>query len=137
MTIEELLKPRYKVIADYTDSMFSVGGIIIEDWQDADLWYCRDYKNEEYWFPKNDVIENFPHLFKKLEWWEERDFDLSGMFVRFGALDKQHAYYKLIKPSDYRYGFWEMGGNYTYPLHESFPATEQEYDNYIKSKTTT
>jgi hypothetical protein len=55
MTPEDLLKPRYKVVADYPDSIFKIGGILIQG--EKDLTEAAKY----------------PHLFKKLEWWEERE----------------------------------------------------------------
>lgn len=61
MTPTELMKPRYKVIADWPDnSKHKIGNIINAgnvEWPEN---YCE-------W------LDNFPHLFKKLEWWEERN----------------------------------------------------------------
>ena len=59
MTTEELLKPRYLVIADYPgmdDDGYYIGQVkenIAEN-------YCK-------------LLDKYPHLFRRLEWWEMRD----------------------------------------------------------------
>lgn len=59
MTAEELLKPRFEVIADYPNYIFDVGEIIETE---------RAYRPVS--FAKN--LEEFPHLFRKLNWWKHR-----------------------------------------------------------------
>jgi len=65
MNTKQLLEPRFLVIADFPDSDFKVGEIEDRDWEkyvngedetDGILW----------------KISDFPHLFKKLNWWEYR-----------------------------------------------------------------
>lgn len=54
MSTEELMKVRYKVIADYPgmDDFYKIGEIIQ---------------------PRYPIhYGSYPHIFKKLEWWEER-----------------------------------------------------------------
>ena len=58
MKSAELLKPRFKVIADYPKSVFKVGETL-----HGDLIYC-DTNGPKY--------SDYPHLFRKLNWWEER-----------------------------------------------------------------
>jgi hypothetical protein len=62
MSVEELLKPRYKVIADYPNNSWSVGEIIDRDWG----WDGDD----EIGFKHH--ISHYPHLFQRLEWWQDR-----------------------------------------------------------------
>lgn len=64
MTTEELLKPRYKVIADYPFSDFKVGDILNQDKKREWLW---EYNHSEISKP-----HAYPHIFKELQWWEER-----------------------------------------------------------------
>lgn len=64
MTVEELLKPRYKVIADYPGSPFIVGSVGVKHYA-------------EWVFELNGVVsdvavENYPHLFRLMHWSEER-----------------------------------------------------------------
>lgn len=65
MTAQELLKPRFEVIADYPDSEFKVGEIEDRDW----MKYVNgeDETDGILW-----KISDFPHLFRKLNWWEHR-----------------------------------------------------------------
>lgn len=119
LSVEELLKPRYKVIADYPNSRLRNGQILNIEGDENDI----------------DGFAKYPHLFQKLEWWEERSFDLAGMYIRAGELAKRHIYYKL-KRSD-RYGFWEMtsrGYDYYYPINGCYPATKEEYDQFINTQ---
>lgn len=58
MTAEELLKPRFEVIADYPMSNYKVGEII----------ECKG--NRIGTFNKDKV--KYPHLFRKMNWWEKR-----------------------------------------------------------------
>jgi hypothetical protein len=72
MTKEELLQPRYKVIADWPGSPLRIGCILQDDVESCFIIYpdgSKDLTSSYVWRNK----ANYPHLFKKLEWWEERD----------------------------------------------------------------
>lgn len=92
MTTEELLKPRVKCISPtnehYPNSPFTVGDILEQ--VHPELSSSNPYKgNWEY--GKNKEIyhpEKFPHLFKKLEWWEDRKPEDMPEYVRRGELEK-------------------------------------------------
>lgn len=70
MSKEELLKPRYKVIADYPGNVQPIGHICS---------VVGDMASIIYWCNQKD---NYPHLFKKLEWWEERKLKEMPEFVK-------------------------------------------------------
>ena len=66
--MKNLLQPRFEVIATYPNSNYKVG----------DILYKIEYATEE-WYDNGNVfiihrqeIEKYPHLFKKLAWWEKR-----------------------------------------------------------------
>lgn len=63
LTIEELLTPRWKVIADYPQSLFFINEIV-----HYDGFWART-KEVKIGINPND----YPLIFKKLEWWEERE----------------------------------------------------------------
>jgi hypothetical protein len=65
MTVEELLKPRYKVIADYPNSLFEAGEVLTK------IEGISVYSTGRVGIDAYDV-SHYPHLFRKLEWWEER-----------------------------------------------------------------
>ena len=66
MTKEQLLKPRWKVIADFPDSDYKVGSIEDRDW-------CKYVNSEDETDGIVWKISDFPHLFKELKWWEHRE----------------------------------------------------------------
>jgi hypothetical protein len=138
MTVEELLIPRYKVIADFPGNEWEVG-VVFEKLDKTAGWLSPCFNINI--GMRIETAEKYPHLFRKLEWWEERDFDLTGMYIRVGDKDKPHEYYKLVEKVEYRgFELWGMidptGHKHYYPLNETFPATEKEYNDYIKQKQT-
>lgn len=68
MNKEQLLKPRWKVIADFPDSDYKVGSIEDRDW-------CKYVNSEDETDGIVWKISDFPHLFKELNWWEERKIE--------------------------------------------------------------
>jgi hypothetical protein len=68
MKAEELMKPRFEIIANYPDNDFGkVGEILDRDW-------CKYINgNEEEGIEWK--ISDFPHLFRKLNWWECRKIE--------------------------------------------------------------
>lgn len=79
MTAKELLKPRFEVIADYPNPKdycyFPVGEIIkIESLEDI------------------NYLEKYPHLFRKLNWWEHRKIEDMPKKVMSLADDKKDTY---------------------------------------------
>ena len=114
--------PRLEVIADYPGSVFKVGSIV-------------DLSKDTYvtgW-------ETYPHLFRKLEWWEYRKPDempeyISFNYNIFGKSNLGIVFEKVFK--------WEVGKHtrafideqltQVYSVMEGvLPATEQEYTNFI------
>lgn len=65
MTAKELMNPRFEVIADYPSNQNEVGTIL----------QCPNFDNDftkKYWIDSN---ERYPHLFRKMNWWEKRTAD--------------------------------------------------------------
>lgn len=61
-TAKDLLFPRFEVIADYPSNQHSKGTVL----------ECPDYNQEftkKYWVANH---ERYPHLFRKMNWWEKR-----------------------------------------------------------------
>jgi hypothetical protein len=70
MTAEELLKPRFEVIADFPLLKNKVGEIII-----AKKPYWRIELDFLFLNSSNISPEAYPHLFRKLNWWEHRKIE--------------------------------------------------------------
>src|SRR4051812_21904892 len=111
MTKENLLKPRFKVIASYPKSIYAVGDIIYlpdPNWMYADETYCKE-----------DFFEDYPAIFRKLEWWEERDMKDMPEYVSYN--------YSIITIEQLYFNengfFWQ----------DVLVATKEEYDAYMKT----
>ena len=127
MTTEELLKPRYKVIADYPNCTFSVGQVLVQDdKEETDFWTGDQLYTDRY--PKQ-----YPHLFKKLEWWEERKPEDMPEYVKDNTsipkvirkVDKhfwnERYEMKEFKPDENTY----VSEKRTYNYNGHSPATEE------------
>ena len=68
MKAEELMKPRFEVIADYPNNKLVIGSVIESDSDQM-------FKIQEGYFLGLKRIEQYPHLFRKLNWWEKRSIE--------------------------------------------------------------
>src|SRR4051812_40933853 len=73
MSPEELLKPRYKVIADYPKSLYYVGDIINAGTTSEDCIYCDR---------EGPRMRHYPHLFEPLPWWKDRKVEDMPEYVK-------------------------------------------------------
>lgn len=147
MTVEELLMPRYKVIADYPHNPYKVGDLLEEFTKTAfklTVTYNGNSMDETQanTYPAS-AIEKMPHLFRKLNWWEERKVEDMPEYVKLVIKGKTQYVHKVEK--------WIGENSVGQPLYEYFnavnylstacvselePATEQEYNTFINSKPT-
>jgi len=67
MTTEELLKPRYKVIAKYPESRFEVEEILTQ-------WIGSNFAGKNPYAILSNPQE-YPKVFKELHWWEDREIE--------------------------------------------------------------
>lgn len=72
-----LLKPRYEVIADYPNSPHGVGDILEQYGDSLNSYRLGDmvYHNRQ--------PEDYPSIFKKLQWWEHREGSEMPTHVKF------------------------------------------------------
>lgn len=132
MTTEELLKPRWKVIADYPDSPFDVGEIINSNGTVEQFERVVDYT-----LISNCTIEypdDYPAIFKKLKWWEEREFNELPKYVK----NKDGVYETFFRTPSKDGSLWEWqvvhptkeyGAEVMYILdNQMLPSTKEEYE---------
>lgn len=140
MNVTELMKPRYKVIADYPGNEYPIGVVIDE--------LLFDGKTSD-WF------ERYPALFEKLKWWAYRREEEMPLFLRRISPDCQYGSKILvgdvIKAAWYKSPYFtnfdnhyprmyqaiEVHGEYMfYDTHCFIPASKEEYEE-AQAKTNT
>ena len=120
MTVEELLMPRYKVIADYPNTPYGLNQVLTK---------------REIRFGMGSLSpENYPAIFRKLNWWEERKVEDMPDYVKWDV-GIYPTWKKIMKVDK-----WNSNGsfdheNVTISVINCFPATEQQYNDYINSKS--
>lgn len=128
-TKEELFMPRFKVLSGYPGSHLKVGEII--NWNHGRTSY--DAPNE---------FEKYPKIFKKLDWYEEREAQEMPEYVKINVEHMSHVganlndIFKVVK-FDLREGWMNVYINVTcktFPLSYVLPATKEEYDSFMKDK---
>lgn len=126
MKTEELLKPRYKVIAEWPFMAFHLNAI-----HPVDL-YTSEGCHDELFFKK------YPHLFKELSWWEDRTIEELPIYCRYTKFSETGHVFKVLyySPNDKPWIAYVKGGppNYNIALRDCQPANEEEFLNYQKTK---
>lgn len=126
--IQELLKPRYKVIVDYPSlgSYAKIGDVL----------------HGEYVFTgkKNYPMEDYPSIFQKLPWWAEREESELPKYVKLIHLKliTDKVYPEFMEVDEWRKYETRVSaviGEYLLGAEYIQPATEQEYNDYMKKKT--
>jgi hypothetical protein len=139
MTVKELLKPRYKVIADYPSSPFKVGEILsliyrhYSELRDVYITKSAEYEDIVW---EDDFFDSYPHLFKKLDWWEERKAENMPQYIHIpgGEIVKVASISILNGTVYYPHKTQANMANDFSKLRNCLPATLEEYNNYINSK---
>ena len=123
MSPKELIKPRFEVIADYPKSIFKIGEIIENG---NEFSYYTDY----------------PHLFKKLNWWENRKENEMPSYLKHRLdITSQNWTYDKIESWDMKILVgWVNEKERTgcsllawAPEYGYFPAKKEDYENYKKT----
>jgi len=137
MSIEELIKPRFRIIYDFPNraSFGELGDILDRDW--------ASYPDEDESKPPMWKISDFPHLFQELVWWYHRKEEDMPKYLKHTLADGTTTYHKVDvydfsdpywiewKSNDGRdfgnFGHWTAKFNY-------MPCTEAEYLANINKK---
>lgn len=137
MTAEELLLPRVKHIAPYPLSRmyFNVGDILIFD----GFSYKPMGINPHGISMAKDLIESYPHIFRPMDWWEERremDMPMYLKHKRFFYIHKVVQWGSANANNDPLYTFYGINGELMADrCNESLPATEDEYNAKLYAQT--
>ena len=138
MTAEQLLKKRYKVIADWPkNDDCNVGDILELSAEYGGEQLYRFGEAQSLWSVSD--FKQYPHLFKELQWWEDRKPEdmpeyLSGLkSIRKAISYEYHGGTLDDNKTEYPSVLFE-GDSVWCPIWMFQPATESEYLNYINSK---
>lgn len=137
--VEALMRPRKKVIAPYPGSPFNDGNILYYDDEkiEAGFWYSTSESGQRFYIQDPHL---YPHLFKPLAWWEEREATEMPEYVKaesgkiFLSKWKIKEALKMVlydAPNEL-----QCEEYYVTPKVMCFfePATESEYTEYLKQK---
>ncbi len=124
--IQELLKPRYKVIADYPGNEIPIGTILFKH----NNTYWTDGKQYEFYEPEKTFIE-YPHLFRRLEWWEDRDVKDMPEYVKCIKTPDNFHFPDRVYRINYLNGiaYSDISIAVVFETNCYLPATETEYLN--------
>lgn len=88
-TVEELLLPRYKVIADYFYNPYKIGDIITVLHDDRSVHLATTSQRDDFGETVNvdhyfnpARLKDYPHLFQPLPWWSDRKAEDMPAFIK-------------------------------------------------------
>lgn len=124
---EQLMIPRYEVIADYPNSPYKAGDIITLSDFDSGVWY-KKYPPRH--FEQSDS-DKYPAIFKPLKWYERRELSEMPEYVKYigvTVITKVDKHYVMGIGFNNQYGKWT---EYDHVM----PSTLEEYNAYISEQT--
>lgn len=127
MTTEELLIPRWKVIADFPGNRgMKIGDILKETHK---LHSLNSIKINPNCNPYRIIPSKYPAIFKKLEWWEERDEKDMPLFLKYtdGKIYPVSKYW-----SENHVSFATVIGINVFYIRDTLPSTKEEYEQQFK-----
>ena len=125
MTPEDLLTPRYKVIADYPGCPFKVGAVLEKVKTVSGKWFVRGMFHDP---------EDFPANFKKLEWWEERKGNEAPKYIKSNNIVYKVDRWSKSFQDTHWLGCFVNKTKYI-PCEELTPATSDDYNAYLQTLT--
>jgi hypothetical protein len=139
MNTETLLIPRYKIIANYFHSPYEIGDYLenVTNFRFVVTKHCNIQS-----LASIETLDKMTHLFKKLKWWEERKSEEMPVYLKMKYYIRPCTNnlnnFELKKgqifiPEKWGLGYFEVS-NFKFDIKYAEPATEEEYNNYIRTK---
>jgi len=139
MNTEKLLIPRYKVIANYFHSPYEIGDYLenVTDFRFVVTKHCNIQS-----LASTESLDKMTHLFKKLEWWEERKIEEMPKYVKIMSYIRpctnninnfELKTNQIFMPEKWGLHCFEIG-NWVCSVSLVVPSTEEEYNNYLITK---
>jgi hypothetical protein len=127
-SMEDLLKPRVKVISPWPN-MDEDYAIAVGDVLKLGKPVKRRARSGGRFIPTKEFTGEYPHLFKELAWYEEREDDFFKNIKYWKVVGKEYEVVKkgsVITANDFKW--WGFDKD---ELSNFFPATEAEYQSYL------
>lgn len=131
LTIEELLKPRCKVIADYPKCRYKIGDILYVD-DKGSAWIKHEYL---FYTDPVESVAKYPHLFESLPWWKDRKVEDMPEYVKVTETPDQKLMPGMVMKLTWLDSGWGRSDNgEVFPYTNCFePATRKEYEAYLQT----
>lgn len=126
--MSEMLNPRYKVLAEYPDNKFGdIGNVVKLVKGKEGKWKYSWYDYDGLYFQYESFFQEYPHLFKKLEWWEDRKPEELPDYIK-GILESKEVFLKkeLIE-NGFKYKWLDRDGYNMMHISKFMPSDESEY----------
>ncbi len=139
MSEQELLQPRYKVIADYPYSPYTIGSLMEDTGTRFLLSRTNCYDDfkmdivEQDNYVSEETILKYPHLFKKLDWWEQRKNSDMPEYIKNRHTGICHKVFEWYRTKNDTSWLIDIKIDYLH-LTDIIIATENEYNNQINNK---
>lgn len=131
MNVADLMKPRFKVVAMYPYCPWELNEILIPDEDEEMVNPATGFVASSKVLSLSD-IQLYPHLFRKLAWYEERDVKDMPEYVKIATTN-----FSELRPNGtiHKVTYWNMndGANlddYWYDFTEVLPATQHDYETF-------
>ena len=116
------MQKRFIVIADYPDSIYTVGTVL-------DREGSYDSSNNVFFYNK------YPHLFRELSWWEHREISDFPEYVKYSTKGKIiKVKWIYVQDGEGKVQLENGGYRFTWSFNLFEPATESQYNEYLKIK---
>jgi hypothetical protein len=132
MTPEQLLAPRFEVIADYPSSQLRIGDILTQSVNGGYFEGGKDDHGCPIQILETDIY-SCTSIFKPLQWWERREASEMPEYYKYSG---NHGVFKTSFRINGDIVMLNFSPTETIPVNLAYclPATKSEYDQYIKSK---
>ncbi len=138
MENDQLLIPRFKVMANYPNSQFRIGQVISLNKYDA-CKYWHEYTDKEPFYLEDGDEKKYPSIFRKMEWYQARVISEMPDYLK-NYSDEELAFvlkvekYNTHKDSDELWCFeyyWQNEKDIKrMSLADWVPATKEEFDTF-------
>ena len=108
MKAKDLLVPRFEVLETYPNSKFKKGDLLERITNATNDWYNHNKSLIDAEILLEE-IEKYPHLFRKLNWWEKRTKDQMPKKLK-SLCKKDDEDFDLEKEEVFEIVDWDMNG---------------------------